>query len=446
MSDRFGPLTKVDRQIFSLALPALGTLVAEPLLTTADAAMIGHVGTAELGGLTVGSSLVNLVVGLCIFLAYSTTAVTAKYMGKNDRFKAVSYSIQGIWLATFIGIIMAVAIWLLAPLATTLMGANAQTHTYAVTYLRYCSPGVAFMLVVLGANGAFRGLLNTKTPFIITTVGILINIPLNAVFIYGFNMSVAGSGLGTSCAQFLMASTMCLVIVRSARHMNVPIHPMPAKMMANGFAGLPLVIRSVCLQISVLTTVRVATTLGTTELAAYKTVDSLYNITIFVMDALAIAAQALIGNAIGRGDKEEVRALMNRCVTWGVRIGCGLSIILVCISPVAGYLFTSDPAVLSISWAGYLANATWLPLAGAVFMYDGILIGAGDNKYLALAQAVTLLYVPIVLVVSTMIPSGRIGVVVLLLCFGSVLMGLRFLTLYMRARHDTWLNAAISRQ
>lgn len=438
--------SRVDRQIFSLALPALGTLIAEPLLTTADAAMIGHVGTAELGGLTIGLAIINLLVGLCIFIAYSTTSTTGKYMGQHNRTAALTYGIQGMWLAAVIGVILATGLWLLAPIGASLMGASDLVLPYAVTYLHWSAPGLMFMLIVLGANGAFRGLLNTTTPFIISLVGTLVNIPLNATFIYGCHMSVAGAGLGTSISQFGMALTLIIIISREAKRHDATMRPQPRKIIESGLSGLPLVIRSVSLQLTVMTTVRVMAAMGTAELAAYKAVDQLYVISTFIMDSLAIAAQALIANAIGNADKARVRAVMARCVRWGVIVGAGLTGILIVVSPVAGWLFTSDRAVLDIVWVGYLAVASWLPLAGAVFMYDGILIGAGDTKYLAVAQTATLAYIPILLAVSHYIPAGRAGLAIVWLMFGFVLMTLRFATLYFRARTDVWIDRAIAKQ
>lgn len=93
------PTSTVDRQILGLAVPALGALIAEPLFVLIDSAIVGRLGTTELAGLSLASTLLVTAVGLCVFLAYATTAVVARKLGSGDRVGALQTGVDGLWLA-----------------------------------------------------------------------------------------------------------------------------------------------------------------------------------------------------------------------------------------------------------------------------------------------------------------------------------------------------------
>ncbi|MDO5746648.1 MAG: MATE family efflux transporter [Actinomycetaceae bacterium] len=433
----------IDRQIFALALPVLGTLIAEPLLTMADSAMIGHVGTAELGGLGTGSAILNFVVGMCIFVQYTTTSVAGKRLGMGDRAGAIGCGIQGMWMAASIGVVLSIAVWYFAPSLTRIMGAKGDVAQQSIIYLHYSSPGLVFMLVFLSANGAMRGLMNTQIPFIVSTIGTFANIPLNAFFIYGLHLGVAGAGLGTVIAQAFMSIVLFSFIAKAAYHYSVPIRPILRQIIHSGLQGAPLVIRTLSLQLGVMTTVWIAISMGKHILGAHQIVRSIYFFTVFSMDALAIAAQALIANAIGAGDRQKVRSVISRCIFWGTISGAALMLILVSLSAVLPHLFTTDAAVLDTAWIGLIACAVWLPLSGAVFMYDGILIGAGDVRYLAFSQLIVpLIYLPVAFSMRYLFGGGALGLVLLWCGYGCVFMGVRLITLVLRARSDEWIIKA----
>ena len=97
----------IDRQILALAVPALGALVAEPLFVLVDSAVVGHLGTAPLAGLALASTVLMTVIGLCVFLAYATTAAVARRLGAGDRAGALQVGVDGMWLALGLGVVLA---------------------------------------------------------------------------------------------------------------------------------------------------------------------------------------------------------------------------------------------------------------------------------------------------------------------------------------------------
>ena len=188
--------TSLNRQVLALALPALGSLIAEPVLRMADSILVGHVGTPDLAGLAIGSTVLTLVVGICVFLAYTTTAVTGRAIGAGKRAEGLRLGIQGMWLGTLLGGALAIVLIVFAPQIIGLFEAEKQVADLARRYLIVSAPGLVAMLSVLAANGVLRGLLDTRTPLLVTTSAAILNVPVSAFLIFGCSLGVAGAGAG----------------------------------------------------------------------------------------------------------------------------------------------------------------------------------------------------------------------------------------------------------
>ena len=198
------PPETLNRSILRLAVPALGALIAEPLFLIVDGAMVGHLGVAPLAGLGIAGAVLHTVVGLMVFLAYSTTPAVARRFGAGEMGRAVSVGIDGMWLALTLGAVLAVAgVWA-TPAVVDAFGAAPDVAENARVYLSISMWGLPAMLIVFAATGLLRGLQNTVTPLWIAGVGFAANAALNAVFIYGFGWGIAGSAAGTVVAQWAM--------------------------------------------------------------------------------------------------------------------------------------------------------------------------------------------------------------------------------------------------
>jgi putative MATE family efflux protein len=430
----------LDRQILALAIPALGALVAEPLFILIDSAMVGHLGTAELAGLSLSSTLLTTAVGIFVFLAYATTAATARRVGAGDRAGGVSAGIDGMWLALVLGALSTAAFLLAAPRLVTALGAPESVVPHAVAYLRWSAPGLVGMLLVLAATGTLRGLLDTRTPFVVAVAGAVSNVGLNALFIYGLDMGVAGSGLGTATAQTAMGVVLALVVLHRARGIGVSLRPRGAGIWSAARSGTPLLVRTLTLRGAILATVAVATSLGAVSLAAHQVVNAMWGLAAFGLDALAIAAQAMVGQALGAGDVGQVRALMRRCLQWGTAAGVVIGVVFAAVGWWLAPLFTGDDDVRFAAAVGLAVAGACLPIAGWVYVLDGVLIGAGDGRYLAWAGVVTLVvYLPLVWAVQEFAPDGAAGLAWLWVAFGGAFMTARAVTTGLRARGTTWM-------
>lgn len=437
-----------DREILRLAVPAFLALVAEPLYLLADAAIVGHLGTAELAGLGIAAVVLQTFVGLCVFLAYGTTAAVARLLGAGDLRRALDQGIDGIWLAVVLGLlVMAVGIPLARPLVAV-FGAGEAVTDLGATYLRVSLLGAVPLLVMLAATGVLRGLQDVTTPLVVAIAGNALNVVLNLVLVFGAGpapaLGIAGSALGSVIAQTLSALALVVVVARGARRHGASLRPRLPGIRAAGRAGVPLVVRTLTLRAALIVTTYAATLTavrgtGADEavtLAAHQLAATLWGFLAFVLDAIAIAAQALTGRSLGAGDREGTRDTTRRMVQWGVGSGVVTGVLLAASSPWLPRLFTPDASVHPLLTAALLVIALGQPLAGVVFVLDGVLIGAGDGVYLAWGGlAVLVVYAPVVLGLALLAPH----LVAVWVALTFVFMGARAVVLLRRARTDAWM-------
>jgi putative MATE family efflux protein len=437
------PRATLNRDILRLAVPALGSLIAEPLFLIADSAMVGHLGSAPLAALAIGSAVLQTVVGLMVFLAYATTPAVARRFGAGDFSRAVSAGIDGMWLALGIGAVLALAGFLATPLLVQLFGASAEVSGLARSYLGISVWGLPAMLIVFAATGLLRGMQNTVIPLWIASAGFGANILLNAFFIYGLGWGVAGSAAGTVVAQWAMVAAYVAIVGRLARRHAAPVLPRADGVRGSARSGGWLFLRTLSLRIALLSTVAVATGLGTRELAGWQIVFTIFSTAAFALDALAIAAQALIGKALGVGDVHEVRHVLGRTVAWGVWFGLVVGGVIGALSGVLGALFTGDTAASALIQPALIVLAVAQPVCAIVFVLDGVLIGAGDGRYLALAGLINLVVYAPALVLVALFGTGAAGLAWLSVAFFGVFMLARLGTLGWRVRGAAWTTIPV---
>ncbi|WKD33740.1 MATE family efflux transporter [Streptomyces xanthophaeus] len=430
-----------DREIFALALPAFGALVAEPLFVMADSAIVGHLGTPQLAGLGIAAAVLTTAVSVFVFLAYATTAAVSRRVGAGDLQAAIRQGIDGIWLALLLGAAVVAVVLPATPSLVSLFGASDTVAPYAITYLRISALGIPAMLMVLAATGVIRGLQDTRTPLYVAIGGFALNAGLNVALVYGAGLGIAGSAWGTVIAQCAMAAAYLVVVVRGARRHGATLRPDPAGIRACAQAGAPLLVRTLSLRAILMIATAVAARLGDADIAAHQILLSLWSLLAFALDALAIAGQAIIGRYLGAGDTDGARAVCRRMVQWGIASGVVLGLLVVLARPVFIPLFTSDPAVEAALLPALLVVALSQPVSGIVFVLDGVLMGAGDGRYLARAMLLTLAaFAPAALLVPIL---G--GGLTALWWAMTLMMVVRMITLQLRAGSGRWLIAGATR-
>ena len=438
------PSPTLNREIVRLAVPAFGALVAEPAFLMVDAALVGHLGTTPLAGLGIASAILQTIVGLMVFLAYSTTPAVARRFGAGAHGDAVSVGIDGMWLALGLGAVLAVIGSFLTPVVIGWFGADAAVAAQASAYLAPSMWGLPAMFVVYAATGLLRGMQDTVTPLWIAGSGFAANALLNALFIYGFGWGIAGSAFGTVVAQWAMVGAYVLVIGRLARRHDASLSPELSGIRGSARAGGWLFLRTVSLRLALLVTVGVATGIGTRELAGWQVVFTVFSAAAFALDALAIAAQALIGKSLGAEDPAGARHVLKRTVAWGAWFGVVVGIAIGALSGVIGLAFTGDPRLAALIQPALVVLAIAQPVAGIVFVLDGVLMGAGDARYLAIAGGLNLVpFLPALAIVAATGVDGAAGLVWLAVAFFGVYLCARLVTLGLRVRSGRWLAIAV---
>lgn len=432
------------REILGLAIPAFLALVAEPAFLLVDSAIIGHLGVAELAGLGIASSVLATAASVFVFLAYATTSTVARLIGAGQHREAASAGVDGLWLSLLLGLGTAVMAWALVDPVCRVLGASGDVLVHAHAYLTVSALGIPGMLVVLAVTGVLRGFQDTRTPLVVSVAGFSANALLNVWFVYGLNWGIAGSAVGTVIAQTGMAAAFVVALLKIAHAEKAPLRFRPGHVLSAAVSGVPLVIRTIALRTILLLTVWVAAGLGPVALAAHQVASTVWMLLVFALDALAIAAQALVGKALGASDRAGVREAVDVMVRWGVLGGALLGGIVALASPLIPFAFTQDPATRAALTAALIVVGLSQPLSGFVFVLDGVLIGAGDGRWLAGAMLVVLAaYVPMVLAVRLATPAllaaGAPWAVATLWVAFTGFMAVRAVALGRRARTDAWM-------
>lgn len=424
-----------DREIVRLAVPAFGALVTEPLFLLADSAIVGRLGTAALGSLGVASQVLTTLVSMSIFLAYGTTAAVARQLGAGNTREAIRQGVDGLWLAAGIGLVVLAAGWPLAPAIAGLFGGSPGVAHGAVTYLRISLFGAPSMLLVLAGTGTLRGLQDTRTPLVIAVAANSLNVTLNAVFVLGLGFGIAGSAWGTLAAQSAGAAVYLAVVARGARHAGARFRPDLSGLRASATAAAALLVRTLALHAVLVVTTAIAARQGDAAIAAHQIAARIWTLLAFALDAIAIAGQVIVGRYLGAGDAEGARAATRRMVGWGTAYGIVFTVTLLAVRPLVPALFAATAPVHSLLLAVLVVVALQQPVAGVVFVLDGVLIGAADQRYLAVAGLISL---AIFLPAAALVWVSHSGLLALWLAYSLWLVA-RFCTLSIRARGSGWL-------
>ncbi|MEM8706316.1 MAG: MATE family efflux transporter [Actinomycetota bacterium] len=430
-----------DREILALAVPALGALLAEPLYLLADTAVVGNLGTPELGGLSIASGILLIALAVFIFLAYGTTSSVARLLGAGEHRRAAHQAVQSVWLALILGVVISVVLFGFRNPLIELLGGEGEIATNAEIYLRISLLGLPAMLVALAGVGYLRGLQDTKRPLYVAGGTALLNLVIEVVLIYGFDQGIGASALSTVIAQWIGAAAYIVWIARAVAEHGFGLAPDLSVIRKLAGAGFDLFLRNASMRIGLTVTLAVAARIGDDDLAAHEIAFSIWTFLVFLLDAVAIAAQAMIGKALGAGDVEQVRVLSRRMMQWGWVTGVVALIALLPLTPFLPELFTNDPAVADLAAFLLIYVAVLSPINGAAFVLDGIIIGAGDLRFLAIATAIA----------SAVLTGGAVLVLVLGLGIGwlwaslGAWMSIRTVLLSARLRTDAWLVTGADR-
>ena len=367
------------RRIISLSASAFVVLAAEPLFLLVDTAVVGHLGSRQLAGLGAAATVMELLTLVGASLEYGTTGRAARFFGAGRRDAAVNEGVQASWLAIVIGLAVVVVGELLAgPMSRLLVGGAGPVASAAASWLRIAILGLPGILLVLAANGWMRGVQDTRTPVLIVVSANLMSAVASPLLVYPAGLGLRGSAIANVVAQCVGAA-LCL---RALRREHVPRRPQWAVMRRQLVVSRDLVIRSSAFQVSFMIAAGVAGRMGTAQLAAHQVGLQLWNLVALLLDSFAIAAQSLVGAALGGGDADEAKSTAWQVSRYGLYAGVFFGVVIAAGWALVPAAFTSDAAVR------HQAHLLWpwlvgmMPVGGVLFALDGVLVGAGDNGFL----------------------------------------------------------------
>ncbi|MGW1057718.1 MATE family efflux transporter [Micromonospora rubida] len=366
------------RRIATLALPALVVLAAEPLYVLVDTAVVGHLGRLPLAALAVAGTVMTLTAWLGTVLAYGITGRAARRFGSGDRAAAVAEGVQASWLALGVGVLVALAMQLGAgPLVEALAGPG-EVADAAGRWLRVAALGAPGLLLAAAGNGWLRGVQNTRRPLWFVLGPNLLSALLCPLLVYPVGWGLTGSAVANAVAQTISGGLFVAALVSE----RVALRPRPGVIRQQLVLSRDLLVRGVAFQASFLSATAVAARFGAAAVGAHQIAVQLWFFTALVLDALAIAAQALIGAALGAGDDAGARALARRVALLGAGCGVAFAVLIAVGAGVVPGLFSSDEQVRDQAMVAWPWLVALQPVGGVVFALDGVLIGAGDVRYL----------------------------------------------------------------
>ncbi|SHU17028.1 MATE family efflux transporter [Mycolicibacterium phocaicum] len=378
------------RRIAALAFPALGVLAAEPIYLLLDTAVVGRLGALPLAGLAVGGLILSLVGSQLTFLSYGTTSRSARSFGAGDRAGAVGEGVQATWLALGVGLLIVAVVQALAPfLLTAIAGSRGGIAETALPWLRVAVLAVPAILMSMAGNGWLRGVQDTVRPLRYVLVGVGVSAVLCPLLVFGWlglpRLGLTGSAVANLVGQWLAAALFGYALLSE----RVSLRPRPDVLRAQLTMGRDLVLRSLAFQVCFLSAGAVAARFGAAAVAAHQVVLQLWNFLALVLDSLAIAAQSLVGAALGAGEPAHAKTVARRVTIYSAAAATVLAAVFALGAGVLPALFTSDAGVrgqIGIPWWFMVAQ---LPIAGIVFALDGVLLGAGDAKFMRNATLIS---------------------------------------------------------
>jgi putative MATE family efflux protein len=401
----------LDREIVRLAVPSIGVLAAEPLYVLVDTAIVGRLGTSALAGLAVAGTALTSFTWLCGFLTMGTTTRVAHARGAGDRRAEAVATVQAVLVALALGALAVVLFCGFTGPVVSILGAEGAAAEEARTYLRVGALGLPFQLLAFVGHGYWRGTSQVTRSLRVVLVANVVNVVLEVALIYALGWGIAGSALGTVCAQILAAAWLMAGVGREVRAAGVGLRPEPTELRILLRAGARITIRTLALVSVFLLATATAARLGEEDVAAHQIVMQLFTLLALLLDALAVPSQVLSGQALGAGRTDQVDAVVRRTLRAGVVVGLGLGAVLAALSPVLPWVFTDDGAVARAAIAPMLLLALAQPAGAVAFVMDGAFLGVGDYAFLQRAMLLAFLVVIPVDVLVLARPSLGLGVI-----------------------------------
>ncbi|KAM0895219.1 hypothetical protein ACQ4PT_023985 [Festuca glaucescens] len=389
-------LDGVGMGILSIAAPAVLALAADPIAALVDTAFVGHLGSTELAAVGVSISVFNLVSKLFnVPLLNVTTSFVAEQQAMDDDYggtgqnklaeerKFLPAVTTSLALAAGIGLMKTVALVFGSGTLMDIIGIpmDSPVRIPAEQFLTFRAYGAPPIIVALAAQGAFRGLMDTKTPLYAVGVGNLVNAILDAIFVFPLGLGVRGAALATVTSEYLIA---CILLWK----LNSKVVLFSGNIIGGGVirylkSGGLLIGRTVAVLLTMTLSTSLVAREGPVPMAGHQLCLQVWLTISLLNDALALAGQALLATEYTKRNFKQARTVLYRVLQIGGVTGMALAVILYFGFGPFSLLFTDDRAVLDIVESGVWFVAISQPINAIAFVVDGLYYGVSDFAYAA---------------------------------------------------------------
>jgi MATE family multidrug resistance protein len=381
------PATAVThRRVLNVALPIVVSNATIPILGAVDTAVVGQLGqAAPIGAVGIGAVILLTVYWVFGFLRMGTTGMVAQARGAGEAAETGALLMRGLMIAGAAGLLFiagqAAVFWA----AFRIAPASDEVEGLARTYLSIRSWGAPATIAIYALTGWLIAMERTRGVLTLQLLMNAVNIVLDLLFVLGMGWGVAGVAAATLIAEW-SGLMLGLWLCRSAfageawRDWARVFDPVRLKRMAqvNG----DILIRSVILQVSFTSFLFFGAGLGDVTLAANQILVQFIGITAYALDGFAFAAEAIVGQTLGRRDRPALRRAAVLASGWGGGAAVGMAGGFLVAGPGLIDVMTTAPAVREAARL-YLPWMAAAPVIGvAAFMLDGIFIGATETRVL----------------------------------------------------------------
>jgi len=377
---------RITKHMWQIAIPSVLANLSTPLLGLSDSFIMGHLPHERyLAAVALGSMFFSILYNGVNFLRMGTTGLAAQAQGREDELSLGRLLLRGCISAAMIGILFVFLQSLILNAFFIFIETETQVTNLTAQYFTIRIWGAPFALMNYVASGWLLGMGRAKEVLYIHLYMNIVNILLNFVFVYGYDMTANGVALGTVLSE-TTAFLLSLYYVKRHSRMNFSIPIFGSTVLENIFnisafkvlfsLNRDIFIRTMCLTMTLASFVVLGTRFGTEVLAANAVLMNLQNLTSYGLDGFAQAAEVLVGKEIGRKSKKNLRASVIISSKWAIITALAMTFFYYIFGEMIINLLTNIETIRNIS-SNYLTWIIILPLLSIwSFQLDGIFIGA----------------------------------------------------------------------
>ena len=374
-------MTTNHREVWRLAGPLIISNISIALLGLVDTAVVGHLDHPYyLGAIAVAAVVFDFLYWGMGFLRMGTTGIMAQIHGTGDTDEMRSTFIQVTITALFISLIILVFRNHIIMCGLYLVGGSVEVKHFAKIYFNWAIWAAPAVLITLSLFGWLLGMQNAKATLYITVTINILNIFLDVLFVYGFDMDVRGVALATVCSEYAGLCMACVMCIREIRNRpgrwrkELIFDAVRLKRMIN--INKDIFIRTICLIFVFAFFTRQGARQGEVILAANAILMNFQTLMALALDGFANAAEALVGKSIGARNRYAFTRVVRTTTYWALLVALGFALVYLSAGKALIGLMT-DLQDVRLSTYQYLPWMVLSPLASVwCFQLDGIFIGA----------------------------------------------------------------------